>query len=898
MEKKIKRLLSLVLALILVVGLAPVGHIHAVEGEEEELLAAKLTNYRWETTASGTSLKNITTEGYTRNPITNLKGTVNGTTLTDVYGNLTDAVILLPTDEWAIEWESAGTWEGMLISNTASYKTNGNMYVYHASATNSFTIGEKNSGTYHNNGFTISLVKAAFEAAGKTYTNEDTHVFRIENRVSGNTNVPYLIIDGVEIGAMSNCYHGSYATVNNCGYGLAGEIITFNYFGANGKPLDATNFTYLEITGAHTHTGEWTKGETEMTRTCTTCGAAETASYTAYRWEVSDEDVFQSVATDGYYVENALTGTAGTIVDGELDDVRRTITNGITLKHNQPWVIEWNAKGNWSGILLSSHNDAVAGMDIVFKKANTSDNRLGLVIGGRASNYTNYGVKMSQVKTYFADYAVWRLENKVNDDGTNMVYLYINDTLIGDMTYYFVDANATGGTQGDYVNGRDLYYKYIGLGTSHDVCDMILDYLEIWPNGKPAEQEEEHVCDFNIEQEVVAGEDCENVGYTVWACECGDTETRANEVYGDHDWDEGTHEAGNCTDWGTTHYECTVCGETKDVDDTVAGDHSYKVVSSTTGADCQTAGVDTYECEFCHDSYTEANEKFGDHNHELFDSTTGADCKTAGVDTYKCACGDTYTEANEKFGDHSYGEWEYDGSEVTRTCAVCENDTQTAKYAVFADENITGYSDFEEALSAAPANSFILMFADAEVDALELTEGRSLDLCGYVLKAGSVVVDNGSCINDGAFYAGTGKLVVPQDKIALDKNNGHLPVWTGDGYVFATTDEFHEMTETPSSNKSVYYFQPEISENVHEYLVSGGAVLKVKLNWTKDGQAYTATVSYTDELLQEFLDGYDAETGKYAYAFKLSVTGIDAIDEDSLTFTVYLESLGVTLNLN
>lgn len=853
MEKMMKRLLSLALAvaLVLSMGLVPAKHVHAEESSVE--LTAKPTKYRWETTESGTTLKNITTEGYTRNPITNLNGTVNGATLTDVYGTLTDAVILLPNEEWAIEWESAGTWEGMLISKSSRYSTVGNMFIYHASSTNSFTIGEKISSTYHNNGFSISLVKAAFTAAGKTYTNTDTHVFRIENRVTGNTNVAYLIIDDVEIGAMTNCYHGSDATVNNCGYGLAGKTITFNYFGANGKPLDATNFGYLEITGAHTHTGAWTKGETEMTRTCTTCGAEETAPYTAYRWEVND-DVFASVATDGYYVENALTGTDGTIEDGTFTDVRRTLNTGVTLKHNQPWVIQWNAKGNWSGILLSSHSGAVAGMDILFKKNNTSDNRPGLVIGGRASKYTNYGVKMSAVKNYFADFAVWRLENVVNNDGTNMVFLYINDTFIADMTYYFVDASATDGTKGDYVNGRDLYYKYIGMGTRHDITGMTLDYLEIWPNGKPVPA---HECVFNIEKEVNAGADCQHPGTTVWACECGETETRPNEVYGQHDY--------------------------------------YAETEGEPGEDCQHPGEDMFVCSICGDSYTAENGIPGEHSYKLISSTVGADCETAGVDTYKCElCEDTYTEANEKFGDHSYGDWNHDGTCVLRTCTVCENHSETAKYSV---EGTTdgvdyyfGYQDFAEALNAAPANYNITLWADAQIDELRLTEGRYLNLNGHVLTTNAAVVNNGSQIYN-AGLAETAYLKVPQGALILLSTSHELAIWNGvDGYVFEDCEKYQTLIETPRAGNTIFYFLPEMPEYVHDYLANGGATLKVRLSWTVEGQQDSRVVVASSELMSNFYAGY--ADGKYAYAFKLNVTGTDLIDEGSLEFKVFFESCG------
>ena len=65
--------------------------------------------------------------------------------------------------------------------------------------------------------------------------------------------------------------------------------------------------------------------------------------------------------------------------------------------------------------------------------------------------------------------------------------------------------------------------------------------------------------------------------------------------------------------------------------------------------------------------------------------------------------------------------------------------------------------------------------------------------------------------------------------------------------------------------------------------------MKVDLLWTKDGKEYSITdVTYTDAHLKQFYEGY--ANGDYAYVFRLTVNGTDAIDKNSLCFNIYYET--------
>ena len=939
---KIKRFLSLTLALVMVFGLIPMNRVVAIESESEQVApVGQTTSYRWETTEGGTSLKNITTEGYSANNIPTLNGTVSGTSLSGVYGKLDKAVTLMPGDEWAIEWKSAGTWEGMLVSKGSKYSNDGNMFVYHASGTNSFTIGEKKSGTYHNNGFSIALVQAAFTAAGKTYTNGDTHVFRIENRVDGNTNVPYLIIDGVEIGAMTNCYHGSSGTVNSCGYGMAGKTITLNYFGANGKALTATNFEYLEITGAHAHSGLWVEGETGLTRTCDVCGAEETVDYTAYRWEINEEgNAFQSVASDEIYTENKLTQSKGSITDGVFSNVLSKMNTAVTLQHDKPWVIEWKASGDWDGMLLSTGTSRSNGMSTLFRKGTSSSN-LGLGMGTyNGSVFPHYGVTRSTISAFMSDVHTFRLENRVANDGSAQVYLVIDDTTEFALTSYFENYKTSNNNLlGDgWFDTRDFVYQSFGMGSSHYLDGIKLEYMEIWPYGGQPEKVEEHVCDFSIEKEVVKGADCKTPGYTVWACECGETEQRANEVYGGHDYYAETEgEPGeNCQTPGSNYYVCSVCGDEYNEINNCFGEHNFNVfVKTVNGDNCQTGGYNVYKCEFCEETENRPNgEAVGQHEFTLFVENVSGNCQVKGYTVYKCAhCDETDKVYDANYGEHkwdnacdtdcnvegcdhtrvtehAWSAWEpeYDNEQgrFVRVCDVCQEEEHGIVGAYYYDEATgddvyLGFQKLEDALALAIKNKnrfFIVeVFVDTTAGDLFIPENVNLYLNkGVTLTAASLIADgtvNGHGIldvdKDAVLFAGEGE---------EEEYLGTLPVWSEEQGAFFFVDTMEGLKELPEAGADIteYHFLPAFAPEMHDALVAafnaGEVDLKVYMTWTVDGEEYSATLTFANdaELFAKFIESYDEETGKYALAFNLLVTGTDIADEGSLEFSVYLES--------
>ena len=66
----------------------------------------------------------------------------------------------------------------------------------------------------------------------------------------------------------------------------------------------------------------------------------------SFRWE-TQADMLVSV-TSGGNTANNLTMTHGTITDGVFAKTRFTMSQGIHLRHDLPWRVEWKSAGTWT----------------------------------------------------------------------------------------------------------------------------------------------------------------------------------------------------------------------------------------------------------------------------------------------------------------------------------------------------------------------------------------------------------------------------------------------------------------------------------------------------------------------------------------------------------------------
>ena len=163
----------------------------------------------------------------------------------------------------------------------------------------------------------------------------------------------------------------------------------------------------------------------------------------SFRWEIVDGELSSVGAC-----ENPLEMLTGTITNGILNDCRFELTMPISLKHDRPWVLEWQCAGAWRAGVLSPYSSAPVQGGSSYYLTRTVGGQL--CFGTRAgSGYDNFGVDISYLDDQMHTY---RLENRIASDGSNMVWLYVDGMEIAPMNNYYVGSNSQN-TTSDWVSG-------------------------------------------------------------------------------------------------------------------------------------------------------------------------------------------------------------------------------------------------------------------------------------------------------------------------------------------------------------------------------------------------------------------------------------------------------------
>ncbi|MBR5291140.1 MAG: DUF4886 domain-containing protein, partial [Erysipelotrichaceae bacterium] len=200
----------------------------------------------------------------------------------------------------------------------------------------------------------------------------------------------------------------------------------------------------------------------------------------SYNWQLEDNQLICE--------ENPLTMLAGTITDGQFSKVQYELTNSIVLKHNLPWIIEWKSTGSMKNegtatgtrILTSTNVNAQYNARYLFK---SSVNGL-IAMGEKTTTGShNYGLELADHDIDASLEHVYILQNRINDDGSNMIYLFVDGKEIGPMNNYYI-GTADQGTTSDWLSGKDFIFPYMGTDT-HGLTNCSIEYLQVWENGKP-----------------------------------------------------------------------------------------------------------------------------------------------------------------------------------------------------------------------------------------------------------------------------------------------------------------------------------------------------------------------------------------------------------------------------
>ena len=184
-------------------------------------------------------------------------------------------------------------------------------------------------------------------------------------------------------------------------------------------------------------------------------------------WEHKNGDLVS--VGDG---ENTLTKLAGSTTDEVFTDTRYQMQITALLRHDLPWVLEW--KGSGSGGFMLSEASGASSAPFFFRRAGNYLNAFGDHDGSR---YNNYGLALNTTDIDGSALHIYRLENRIATDGSNMVYMLVDGVEIGALNHHYVAGTSQNAT-GDWISGKDFMINYIGT-PSHPLTNYAMEYLLI-----------------------------------------------------------------------------------------------------------------------------------------------------------------------------------------------------------------------------------------------------------------------------------------------------------------------------------------------------------------------------------------------------------------------------------
>lgn len=292
-----------------------------------------------------------------------------------------------------------------------------------------------------------------------------------------------------------------------------------------------------------------------------------------YRWEYDGTNLV-SITDDGLRENNVKKiqkelqpGTQPEeYEDGEgvSTDPYYKLQETVRLQHNLPWVVEFRMSGNDGGIMMGPTTQYTSGMPYLLKTSK-------YVTGGDIFQYTEtdsetgkestmigrsqYGIKYDLSGYLSKSMHTYRLENRIAEDGSNMVYLLIDGKEIGALdTAYLkrVGENVQVNGTSDWFNGKDISINYIFNENFAHNSEIEVEYIQIWENG-------ENAATGSFYEDIVTEATCLEEGYTTHTCTvCKETYTDTYTDIVEHVWDKGV-----ITEDNLLAYTCEVCGTTK-----------------------------------------------------------------------------------------------------------------------------------------------------------------------------------------------------------------------------------------------------------------------------------------------------------------------------------------------
>ena len=345
-------------------------------------------------------------------------------------------------------------------------------------------------------------------------------------------------------------------------------------------------------------------------------------STAAYHWTYDTENRMLINDNTGNFQSNDVTRYSRISSDG-TEKYYYILEEPIRLSHERPWVMEIDVR--MPGVFAMTPLNGTCTSRPYWK---IHGRRYIAVcdlerVGAGASTQLIYNYYGTNMLGYFSftstDVYTLRLENQLNSDGSNMIYLTVWKTAAGEKMmdrtplddYFLYDSSA--GTEvlqnweATWVSGKDLYISYIGNRTNPFTPELF--ELWVWENGEDGETESLYKASS------VTAPTCTARGYTTYVCAACGHSKKADYVKAlGHDYSDWTVLQGvTCTEEGIERRDCKTCGE-YELRTTEPTGHDYNAI--VTPPTCQDQGYTTCTCTTCGNSYVDAYIDPVDHRYE------------------------------------------------------------------------------------------------------------------------------------------------------------------------------------------------------------------------------------------------------------------------------------------
>lgn len=160
--------------------------------------------------------------------------------------------------------------------------------------------------------------------------------------------------------------------------------------------------------------------------------------------------------------DNPLTHLAGSISNAQFSGIRYQVAQSVLLLHDQAWCLEIQIS-NWTAstgsMLLSSGPNASDGQPYLYFRPTDYFVGFGYYDGIR---YHNHGISLKKYDIACNEGThIYRFVNQIAEDGSNMVWLYVDDQQIAPLTDHYINSTLSD-SDNHWISGVDFVMLYIG----------------------------------------------------------------------------------------------------------------------------------------------------------------------------------------------------------------------------------------------------------------------------------------------------------------------------------------------------------------------------------------------------------------------------------------------------